>query len=166
LVVYYLNLVSGFSRPLHPIPSGFKILDTKSPFNLHVGPYYYLPRGNEIVFGLLISMKHCNTSGRLHGAMVCAIADIALGHNIVQSLTVNDVFDESARDEVTLTNIVTMNLSTDYSGTALEGDWVEVHVEVQRAGKSMAFANAYLVRDGERIARVSGIYRVYRRVAT
>jgi len=56
--------------------------------------------------------------------------------------------------------MVTVNMSIDFAGTAAAGDWIEVSVDIQRAGKRMAFANAYLERRGERIARVSGVYQV------
>ena len=51
-------------------------------------------------------------------------------------------------------------MSTDFAGTARIGDWIEAHVDVQRVGKQMAFANAYLVCDGQRIARISGVYKI------
>ena len=58
--------------------------------------------------------------------------------------------------------IATLNLTTDFVGTAQQGAWVEVHVDVQKAGRSVGFANAYLVCGGERIARASAVFKVLR----
>lgn len=134
------------------IPDDFALFDTSSPFIRHVGPLYYRADEDKVDLGLLVEEVHCNRTGRLHGAMVCAIADIALGQNVGLALVA---------DGVAVPSIATVSMSTDFAGTAKVGDWIEAHVDVQRVGKQMAFANAYLVCDGERIARISGIYRVF-----
>ena len=54
---------------------------------------------------------------------------------------------------------VTVKLATDYAGFAKVGDWVEMHVDVQKLGKSLAFASAHLHCNGTQIARSSGAYR-------
>ena len=92
--------------------------------------------------------------------MVVAIADIALGHNIGQAIyskNLSQGADENSADNFSM---VTVNLSSDYSGTAAKGDWVEVHVEVQHVGRSLAYANAYLIADSQKIARVNGIFNL------
>jgi acyl-coenzyme A thioesterase 13 len=38
------------------------------------------------------------------------------------------------------------------------GDWIEAHVDVHKVGGRMAFANCYIVRDGERIVHASGVF--------
>ena len=145
---------------INSIPADFVPLDTSSPFISHVGPLYYRAEENRIDLGLLIGEIHCNRTGRLHGAMVCAIADIALGQNVVLALTTNGAFENIQDNGAPGATITTVSMSTDFAGTARIGDWLEAHVDVQRAGKRMAFANAYLICDGERIARISGVYKV------
>ena len=143
------------------VPSGFEALATASPFNKNVGPYYCKPREGQLVIGLRVEEKHCNSVGKLHGAMFAAIADIALGHNIALALT------QGAGDRVAPKSagiprapIATVSLSTDFVGSAEQGDWVEVAVDVQRAGRTLAFANAYLMVGKARIGRASGVFRV------
>jgi acyl-coenzyme A thioesterase PaaI-like protein len=54
---------------------------------------------------------------------------------------------------------VTISLSTDYLGYATVGDWIDVRVEVEKAGKALAFATAHVFRGEEKIARSSGVFR-------
>lgn len=37
--------------------------------------------------------------------------------------------------------MATTNLSTDYAGRATLGDWISIHTDVQKVGRSLAFAN-------------------------
>ena len=36
----------------------------------------------RLILGLRVADKHCNSGGRLHGSMICAMADLAIGHNV------------------------------------------------------------------------------------
>ena len=156
------------------IPEGFEPLQTASPFNQLLGPYYCTLHAGEFVLGLRIVEKHCNSAGRLHGGVVCAIADVAIGHNIGFELgrqaearkatqpgheppeePEGDSFAGAPRAPIT-----TVSLSTDFVGGARLGDWVEVRTDVQRAGGTLAFANAYLLNEQQRIARVSAVFRI------
>lgn len=145
---------------MNTLPSDFARLETKSPFISHVGPLYIKHVEDQAVIGLLIEKVHCNTGGRLHGAMVCAIADIALGQNVARAFHKRGAFENSDGSPANGTSMVTVSLSTDFAGTASIGDWVEAHADVQRASKRTAFANTYLIHRGERIARVSGVYQL------
>ena len=91
--------------------------------------------------------------------MICAIADIALGQNVGLALAKQGAFD-NIQDNGPGAPIATVSMTTDFAGTAKVGEWVETYVEVQRTGRSLAFANAYLVCGNERIARTSGVYKV------
>jgi len=139
------------------VPSDFQLFETGSPFNALVGPYYWKRIENEVIFGLLIEKQHCNTSGRLHGAMICAVADIALGHNVWLALAAQGATRVEGANGAVMS---TVSLSTDFTGTAREGDWVEIHADVHKTGKSLVFANAYMIADDSRIARVSGVYKI------
>ncbi len=150
------------------IPGDFVPLDTASPFNRHVGPYHCCMVDKRFVLGLLIEEKHCNSAGRLHGGMMSAIADIAIGHNVGLTLAANAAADQGGGDfEISdlrgapKAPIATVSMSSDFVGTAGIGDWVEVHVDVQKAGQSLAFANAYIIKDTQRIARISAVFKVF-----
>jgi acyl-coenzyme A thioesterase PaaI-like protein len=55
---------------------------------------------------------------------------------------------------------VTASLSTDFAGNAREGDWLEAHTDVMRAGRRVVFVNCFVHRGEERIARGSGTFVV------
>jgi len=142
------------------IPDDFEVLQTTSPFIVNVGPLYRQVADDQTRLGLLVEEKHCNSRGRLHGAMVCAIADIALGQNVGRAFVENGAFEDSDGALLPGVGMATVSMSTDFAGTARVGDWVEVHVDLQRASTRTAFANAYLVKGEYRIARVSGVYQI------
>ena len=140
------------------VPAGFAPLDTDSPFNTLVGPYYTAARDGGLVLGLRVEQKHCNSRGRLHGSMVCAMADIAIGHNVGLALA---GANPEAVHGAPKAPIATVSLNTDFVSTAHVGDWVETRVDVQKGGRSLAFANAYLFCGDERIARTSAVFKIF-----
>ena len=136
---------------------GFEPLATQSPYITTVGPFYTRLVETSWVVGLRVQAHHCNTQGNLHGGMVGTLADIAIGRNIAAVL-----FEQGRlTGQVKNSPFATVNLSTDFVGTAVIGDWIEVHVDVQKAGRNLAFANAYIHNKEQKIARVSGIFRVF-----
>ena len=54
--------------------------------------------------------------------------------------------------------LITASLTADFAGAAKLGDWVEAHVDIQKVGGRLAFANAFLMVDGERIVRASAVF--------
>lgn len=158
-----------------PIPQGFKPLETVSPFIQINGPFYRKAEQQREIFGLLIAQQHCNRGNKLHGGMVCTIADIAIGHNIALSIwserlltKENEQEQQEQKTEAPPASgppgspMATVSMSTDFSGSANLGEWVEVHVDVHRVGGSLAFANAYLICKEQRIARVSAVFKLLR----
>lgn len=126
-------------------PEGFSPLFRTSPFLDAVGPFYYRRDGERLIIGLRILAKHANARGVAHGGLLMTLADIALGYN-------------TAYREEPPGSWVTANLSGDFAGAAKLGDWVEAHVEVQKSGQRLAFANAYLQVRDERILRASAVF--------
>lgn len=129
------------------VPEGFEPVDRGSAFLSLVGPVYAKKADGEgMVIGLRIAPRHTNVQGIAHGGLLVTLADSALGI------------------AVTIANheqpVVTVNLSTDFVEAARVGDWVEAHVEVQRLGKRLAFANGYLQVGQRRILRASGVFAV------
>ncbi len=127
-------------------PPGFEPLFRTSPFLDTIGPVFSRrdpERG--LVVGLRIAAKHANARGIAHGGLLVTLADIALGYHMAFSQ------DPPA-------GLITASLTADFAGVAKVGDWVEVHVDVQKLGGRLAFANAYLAVDGERIVRASAVF--------
>ncbi|ADK83716.1 putative thioesterase/thiol ester dehydrase-isomerase [Desulfarculus baarsii DSM 2075] len=55
---------------------------------------------------------------------------------------------------------VLSHVAADFFGPPDGLERPEVTVDVQKAGRTMAFAGAFVWRDGQRLARVSAVYRV------
>ncbi|HUW36245.1 MAG TPA: PaaI family thioesterase [Rhodocyclaceae bacterium] len=127
------------------IPAGFKPIKRGGAFIAMLGPLYYRQDEERIVIAMRIEEKHLNIRGIAHGGMLVTLADSALG--IALSMSRNPPQP-----------MVTVNLSTDFADSARPGDWVEAHVDIQRVGKRLAYANCYLHVGEKRILRASGVF--------
>jgi uncharacterized protein (TIGR00369 family) len=129
------------------IPADFKPLFRTSPASELIGPFYSRGEGAGLVLGLRVETKHCNARGAVHGGILATFADIALGYAMA-----------FATDPPT--SLVTANLTLDFAGIAKLGDWLEAHVDVQKQGRRLSFANCYIVVDEQRIVRASAVFLV------
>lgn len=129
------------------VPEGFDPLFRTSPYLDLIGPIYNKKTRDGLVIGLRAQEKHCNARGLVHGGVFSSLADVALGYNAA--------FQGSKP-----TPMVTANLSLDYAGSAKLGEWIEIFSDVQKVGKSMAFANCYFLVGTKRIVRASAVFGV------
>lgn len=127
------------------VPPGFEPLFRTSPFLETLGPFFYRRTENAFVIGLRVEDKHTNARGTAHGGLLLTLADIALGYTAAFS----------ADPPLSLT---TANISADFAGHAQVGDWVEAHVDIQKIGSRLVFANAYLLVGSDRVARASAVF--------
>jgi acyl-coenzyme A thioesterase 13 len=115
-----------------------------------IGPFYSKGKGAGMVVGLRALEQHMNPRRLVHGGVLMTLADIALGYAM-------------ATTEDPPLGLITSNLSADIAGSAKLGDWIEARVDLQKIGRTLAFANAYLHVDEARIASVSGVFAVSRK---
>ncbi|HXZ02899.1 MAG TPA: hotdog domain-containing protein [Stellaceae bacterium] len=127
------------------IPAGFEPLFRSSPYTETIGPLYHRKGSAPLVLAVRILDKHANARGFAHGGLLLTLADLALGYAM-------------AFREDPPASLITASLSADFAGTAKVGDWVEAHVDIQKSGSRLAFANAYLTVGGERILRASAVF--------
>lgn len=127
------------------VPPGFEPLQRGGPYAAALGPLYLHRNGDEIVIALRVEQRHTNMRGIAHGGMLASLADCALGIGLAIACDGRHSF-------------VTVNLSNDFLDAARPGDWLEGHVEVQRIGRRMAFANGWLQVGEKRILRSSGVF--------
>ncbi len=129
------------------IPEGFGPISRTSPFTDLLGPIYQKTDSSGLIIGLLAEDKHCNARGLVHGGIFGTLADIAMGYS-------------AAFSTEPPTYMVTTSQTVDYVGKAEKGDWIEVHTDVQKVGRSIAFANCYFHVGSKRIARASAVFSV------
>ncbi|HEY1708769.1 MAG TPA: PaaI family thioesterase [Rhizomicrobium sp.] len=113
----------------------------------------YSRRGEALVeIGMIVSTQHCNSRGFLHGGVVAALADNAMGLSFGAA--------RSAKHGTAAKGAVTVTLALDYLATASIGQWMCVTPRVLRAGRQMGFADALITAELTPIARASATFRV------
>src|SRR5215475_420435 len=127
-------------------PAGFEPLFRTSPFLDHLGPFFMRKQEDgSFVVGLRILPHHANGRGAAHGGLLMTLCDIALGYRTTSSTTPRPL-------------LTTASITTDFAGAARVGDWIEARVDVHKVGARLAFANCYILRNGERITHASGVF--------
>jgi uncharacterized protein (TIGR00369 family) len=97
------------------IPAGFRELTELTGFARNNGPWFEKTEKDRTIRGFLAGPHHANTLGIVHGGMLAAFLDSAMG---------TAVFHTLQRRAVTLT------LSLDYLGPGRVGDWLQAEGEV------------------------------------
>ena len=133
-----------------PIPPGFERHFRQSPVTDPWEPIYSRKTSDVVVLGLVAEAAHTNSRGFVHGGLISALADNAMGLSCARRLG----------DEASL---VTVNLALDFLGTAQVGQWLEFDTVFVKPGNTLAFAQAFVTADGEPCARANGVFRVVRK---
>jgi uncharacterized protein (TIGR00369 family) len=129
------------------IPHGFRPMPSEAnPFIAANGPLYGRWVHDMFTLGFLVEPRHCNPGKTCHGGMLMTLADMTLllGSNLQAQIN---------------QYLLTVNMSTDFLGPALAGDWVEGECEVLRASKNMVFSQGMLRVAGKPILRFNGLFK-------
>ncbi|WP_061029926.1 PaaI family thioesterase [Bradyrhizobium sp. CCH5-F6] len=129
------------------IPAGFEPHFRKSPLTDPWEPLYSRKFERGVTIGLRLAMPHTNARGLIHGGLIAALADAAMGYSCAQATG-------------WATSFVTISLSVDYVGAAEIGQWLAVEGEVIKTGSTICFAQCLVKADDAVIARASGTFRV------
>lgn len=129
------------------IPPGFERLKRGGPYMANLGELYCSRENGAIIIAMRITEQHTNMRGIAHGGMLTSLADSALGLGLTMHCEGRQSF-------------VTVNLGCDFVDAARPGDWVEAHVDIQKLGGRVAFANCFLQVGAKRILRASGVFAV------
>jgi uncharacterized protein (TIGR00369 family) len=134
------------------IPPGFERHYRKSPVTDPWEPIYSRRTEGTVVLGLVAEAAHTNSRGFVHGGLISALADNAMGLSCARRL----------RDEASL---VTVNLTLDFLGTARTGQWLEFDTIFVKPGGTLCFAQAFVTADGEPCARANAVFRTLQKAA-
>ncbi len=132
-------------------PEGFSAHFRKSPVTDPWEPLFSRQVDGALQIGLYLREAHCNSRGFLHGGVIAALADNAMGLSCRKIL--GSTQGDSAR------GLVTINLTIDYVGAAKVGQWLQIEPRVLRTGRSMCFADALVTAEGALIARANAVFR-------
>lgn len=128
------------------VPAGFEPLFRFSEYTELIGPLYSRRTDTGITLGMRFEKKHGNSRAKAHGGMISTLADIAMGYTMAFSETPPRPY-------------LTVNLNIDFLGHIDIGEWVEVHVTVDKKGRSMAFARCEFQVEDRIVARASGVFK-------
>jgi len=129
------------------IPEGFERQTRRSPLTDPWEPIYSKRTPDAIILGLRLATPHTNARGFVHGGLIAALTDKAMGHSCGHKM--------GGRN-----SLVTVSMAIDFISSAQVGQWLAVESEVIRTGATLCFAQCLVTADGLRIARANGTFRV------
>ena len=129
------------------IPAGFEPHFRKSPLTDPWEPLYSRRTERAVHMGLRLAKPHTNSRGLIHGGLIAALSDNAMGYSCAQAMGWNF-------------SLVTIGLAVDFIGTAKVGQWLAIETEVIRTGSTICFAQSLIKADDVVIARANATFRV------
>jgi uncharacterized protein (TIGR00369 family) len=138
--------------PTLAVPAGFEPHFRKSPLTDPWEPIYSRRLPDRVIIGLHAREAHTNSRGMVHGGLIAALADNAMGLSCVAVLT-----GEGRKPEG---GLVTVSMATDFIGSAKLGQWVAFDTQYVKTGRTLCFAQAFVTADGDVIGRADARFKV------
>jgi uncharacterized protein (TIGR00369 family) len=126
-------------------PDGFVPHSRSSPLTAPWEPIFARITTEAFVLGLSAAEAHTNSRGLVHGGLIAALADNAMGLSCAMQLQPP-------------ASLVTTQLSVDYCGTAKLGQWLAFETRFTRIGKTLCLADLFVTADGRIVARASATF--------
>jgi uncharacterized protein (TIGR00369 family) len=137
---------------IQSIPPGFERHYRQSPVTDPWEPLYSRKTGEAVILGLVAEAAHTNSRGFVHGGLISALADNAMGLSCSHRLGGE-------------ASLVTVNLTLDFLGSAQIGQWLEFTTDFVKTGGTLSFAQAFITADGQPCARANAVFRVIKKAA-
>ena len=129
------------------IPEGFERQSRRSPLTDPWEPIYTKQTPDAIILGLRLATPHTNARGFVHGGLIAAMTDKAMGHSCAHKMR-------------GVHSLVTVSMSIDFISSAQVGQWFTVETDVIKTGSTICFAQSLIKADDAVIARANGTFRV------
>ncbi|MET0674580.1 MAG: PaaI family thioesterase [Bradyrhizobium sp.] len=129
------------------IPAGFELHTRKSPMTEPWEPLYAKRTDKAFILGLRLARPHTNGRGLIHGGLIAALSDNAMGYSCAHVMG-------------GVSSLVTVSLAVDFVGSAEVGQWLAVESDVIKTGKTICFAQSLIKADDVVIARANATFRV------
>ncbi|MDF2900045.1 MAG: putative phenylacetic acid degradation-related protein [Phenylobacterium sp.] len=134
------------------IPPGFERHYRQSPLTDPWEPIYSRKTDEAVILGLVAEAAHTNSRGFVHGGLISALADNAMGLSCSRRLGGD-------------ASLVTVNLTLDFLGSAQIGQWLEFTTEFVKTGGTLSFAQAFVTAGGQPCARANAVFRMIKKAA-
>lgn len=116
-------------------------------FNKFVGPLYRLPdEAGATRHAFVVSEKHMNAAGTVHGGMLMALADVSMSR--------------TSRLTTDAQSCSTVALSCDFLAPGRLGDTIESRVRVIRRTRTLVFLSAELSAGERLLMTASGVWKL------
>ena len=132
------------------VPEGFEPQTRHSPLTDPWEPIYSRQTPDALILGLRLATPHTNARGFVHGGLIAALTDKAMGHSCGYRM----------RGAVSL---VTVSMGIDFVSSAQIGQWLTVETDVIKTGSTICFAQCFVKADGAVIARANATFRVVKK---
>jgi uncharacterized protein (TIGR00369 family) len=129
------------------IPEGFERHFRQSPLTDPWEPLYSKRTDEAVVIGLRLGKPHTNGRGLIHGGLIAALSDNAMGYSCAHRMG-------------GASSLVTIGLAIDFVGAAEVGQWLAVESEVIKTGRTICFAQSLIKANDVVIARANATFRV------
>jgi uncharacterized protein (TIGR00369 family) len=133
------------------LPEGFVRHERRSPFTDPWEPLFARKQGSVMQLAVQLAEAHCNARGFVHGALIAALADNAMGLSAVAT---------AASRGLDVKGAVTVSLAVDYLDVARTGELLELHPSVLRDGRTLAFVECKALSGERLIARANATFRM------
>ena len=142
-------MTASFER----IPEGYARHFRKSPLTEPWEPLYSKRVKGSVLLALWAREPHCNSRGFVHGGLISALADNAIGLSVIETLRQGQEGEASS--------CMTVSLALDFLGSAQIGQWLEIAPRVLKAGSNLGFVDCIVRADDRAIARGNATFRVH-----
>lgn len=129
------------------VPAGFVRHNRRSGLTDPWEPLFSSASHDTFSLALFADSAHVNSRGFVHGGLLSALADNAMGLSCAAQIQ-------------GVAGLVTISLSSDFLGTAHEGDWIEIRAKPTRIGKSLCFAGAEIFSNQRLCATAKAVFKV------
>jgi len=129
------------------VPAGFEPHFRQSELTAPWEPIYSKREAGVVVLGLRAGPQHCNSRGFVHGGLIMALADNALG------LSCGQQHDPAAR-------LVTSTLNVEFLASCKQQQWIEFVTLATKIGRRLDAAQGEVRADGKCCAFLSATFSV------
>ena len=131
-----------------PIPPGFREIDIAG-FAEANGPWFEKLEGGRVIRGFMPEKRHANSLGIVHGGMLAAFLDSAMGTAVFHAL---------------YRRAVTLRLTLDFLGPGRIGDWLQAEGEVVSHDEHVAQVRGRLYGPRHEVLAGLGAFALLSRV--
>jgi uncharacterized protein (TIGR00369 family) len=135
------------------VPEGYGPHFRTSPVTDPWQPLLSKTADGIVTLALRIRAAHCNGKGFLHGGVISALADNAMGLSIIETLHRQGIARGRGGS--------TISLALDFLQSAQVGQWLEFSPRVLKIGRGIGFTDCLILADAQIIARGNATYRFY-----